>query len=110
METYTVDKTQKKKPDPFQEPFPRDDPDLSSWLLVSQDGLPIESSLPDKTDEIRYAGMIAALTTLGERFLNEMGMGELNSVYVETSEGQITNKLKSSKAILSISTKNRTIL
>ena len=58
-------------------------PELEAAAVVSFDGLPMASALPEGMDEDRVAAMSAALLSLGDRAAQGLGRGDLSQVYVE---------------------------
>src|SRR3954451_17024583 len=67
----------------------REAPEIEAAAVVSFDGLPMASSLPQSMDEDRVAAMSAALLSLGERAAQGLGRGELNQVYIEGDTGTV---------------------
>ena len=57
-------------------------PDVEAAAIISVDGLPIASSLPQGVEEDRVSAMSAAMLSLGERIASELGRGLLDEVYV----------------------------
>jgi uncharacterized protein len=64
-------------------------PEIEAASVVSFDGLPMASALPEGMDEDRVAAMSAALLSLGERAAEGLGRGELSQVYVEGENGTV---------------------
>src|SRR3954468_3906292 len=64
-------------------------PEIEAAAVVSFDGLPMASALPQSMDEDRVAAMSAALLSLGERAAQGLGRGELNQVYIEGEVGTV---------------------
>jgi hypothetical protein len=64
-------------------------PEIEAAAVVSFDGLPMASALPQAMDEDRVAAMSAALLSLGERAAQGLGRGELSQVYIEGNEGTV---------------------
>lgn len=62
-------------------------PDLEAAAVVSFDGLPMASALPDDLEEDRVGAMSAALLSLGEQAAIGLGRGALNQVFVEGEHG-----------------------
>jgi predicted regulator of Ras-like GTPase activity (Roadblock/LC7/MglB family) len=67
----------------------RDAPEIEAAAVVSFDGLPMASALPQSMDEDRVAAMSAALLSLGERAAQGLGRGELSQVYIEGEAGTV---------------------
>jgi predicted regulator of Ras-like GTPase activity (Roadblock/LC7/MglB family) len=64
-------------------------PELEAAAVVSFDGLPMASTLPEGMDEDRVAAMSAALLSLGEKAAQGLGRGDLSQVYVEGENGTV---------------------
>ncbi|MTV25534.1 hypothetical protein FTX61_08950 [Nitriliruptoraceae bacterium ZYF776] len=67
--------------------FVRSSPDVEAAAVVSFDGLPMASALPDGLEEDRLGAMSAALLSLGEQAALGLGRGQLNQVFVEGEHG-----------------------
>lgn len=67
--------------------FIRSSPDVEAAAVVSFDGLPMASALPDDLEEDRVGAMSAALLSLGEQAAVGLGRGLLNQVFVEGEHG-----------------------
>ena len=62
---------------------------VKAVALISIDGLPVGSILPEGSSDARYAAMTAALVSLGERACKETKKGGLNIVFIQGEEGKI---------------------
>ena len=62
-------------------------PEIEAAALVTVDGLPMASVLPDGMNEDRVAAMSAALLSLGERAADGLGRGGLAQVSIEGEDG-----------------------
>lgn len=67
--------------------FVHTSPDVQAAAVVSFDGLPMVTALPQEMDEDRLAAMSAALLSLGEQAAAGLGRGHLNQVFVEGENG-----------------------
>jgi predicted regulator of Ras-like GTPase activity (Roadblock/LC7/MglB family) len=67
--------------------FIRSSPDVEAAAVVSFDGLPMASALPEDLEEDRVGAMSAALLSLGEQAAMGLGRGQLNQVFVEGEHG-----------------------
>jgi predicted regulator of Ras-like GTPase activity (Roadblock/LC7/MglB family) len=67
--------------------FIHSSPDVEAAAIVSFDGLPMASALPDDLEEDRLGAMSAALLSLGEQAALGLGRGQLNQVFVEGEHG-----------------------
>ena len=74
--------------------------DVEAAAVVSADGLPMASALPDYVEEDRLAAMSAALLTLGERAADGLGKGELAQVFVEGAHGHVVLMAAGPDAVL----------
>jgi predicted regulator of Ras-like GTPase activity (Roadblock/LC7/MglB family) len=57
--------------------------------VVRRDGLMIISGLPDEINSKAVAAMAAAIVGTGETASNELDIGELNQVVVESARGKL---------------------
>jgi len=79
-------------------------PEVKSAAIVSAEGLPIASALPQGIDETRIAAMTAALLSLSERAIIEMGKGDFDQLYIKGSNGYLLVMQAGSNAVLTVST------
>jgi len=79
-------------------------PEVKAAAIVSAEGLPIASALPQGVDETRIAAMTAALLSLAERSVIEMDKGEFDQLYVKGSDGYLLVLQAGSNAVLTVST------
>ena len=79
-------------------------PEVKAAAIVSAEGLPIASALPQGVDETRIAAMTAALLSLAERSVIEMEKGEFNQLYVKGSDGYLLVLQAGPNAVLTVST------
>ncbi|MBY8982970.1 MAG: roadblock/LC7 domain-containing protein [Candidatus Lokiarchaeota archaeon] len=79
-------------------------PEVKSAAIVSVEGLPIASALPQGVDETRIAAMTAAILSLGERAAHEMKKGDLEQIMVKGSDGVLLVLAAGSNAVLTVST------
>jgi predicted regulator of Ras-like GTPase activity (Roadblock/LC7/MglB family) len=75
-------------------------PEVEAAAVVSVDGLPIASALPDYVEEDRLAAMSAALLLLGERAASGLGKGELSQVLVQGDHGYVVLMAAGAHAVL----------
>jgi predicted regulator of Ras-like GTPase activity (Roadblock/LC7/MglB family) len=61
--------------------------DVEAAALISEDGLIIESALPQDLDETRAAAMSTAILNLGTRVAIELGQGSVQEVVVRSDHG-----------------------
>ncbi|MFX0073377.1 MAG: roadblock/LC7 domain-containing protein [Candidatus Hermodarchaeota archaeon] len=79
-------------------------PEVKAAAIVSVEGLPIASALPQGVDETRIAAMTAALLSLAERAALEMNKGDFEQVYVKGSSGYLLVLSAGQNAVLTVST------
>jgi len=79
-------------------------PEVQAAAIVSIEGLPIASALPQGIDETRIAAMTAAILSLGERAAQELNKGVLELVFVRGENGYIISMSAGATAVLTIST------
>jgi len=79
-------------------------PGVTSIFVVSDEGFPIAYALPLGTDETKIAAMTAALLSLSERAIIEMGKGDFDQLYIKGSEGYLLVMQAGQNAVLAIST------
>ena len=78
-------------------------PEIESAAIVSIEGLPIASVLPQEIEEARLAAMTAAMLSLGERVAQEMQRGELEKIFIEGAYGYIITTAAGQNAVLTVS-------
>ena len=64
-------------------------PDIIGCALVSEDGLPIYSIIPESIEEDSMAAMSATLYALGERVIDDLITGNLEQVYIKGNQGYV---------------------
>jgi uncharacterized protein len=75
-------------------------PDIEASAVVSADGLPIATALPQGVEEDRVAAMSAAMLSLGERIASELGRGSLEQVYIKGQQGYVVLMSVGEEAVL----------
>jgi len=85
-------------------------PEIKSAAIVSAEGLPIASALPIGVDETKIAAMTAALLSLSEMAILEMGKGEFDQLYIKGSEGYLLVMQAGQNAVLTVSTSKGAML
>jgi predicted regulator of Ras-like GTPase activity (Roadblock/LC7/MglB family) len=85
----------------------QENPDLEALAVVSLDGLPISSLLPEGAEEDRIAALSATILSLGERASEELKKGKLEQTYVKGTDGYIlVTGIKDLAALLVVTNKN----
>ncbi len=79
-------------------------PEVKAAAIVSVEGLPIASALPQEIDETRIAAMTAALLSLAERAIQEMRKGDFEQIYVKGTDGYLLVLSAGQNAVLTVST------
>jgi predicted regulator of Ras-like GTPase activity (Roadblock/LC7/MglB family) len=77
-------------------------PDVEAAAIISVDGLPIASSLPQGVEEDRVSAMSAAMLSLGERIAGELNRGMLDEVYVKGANGYVILRAVGDEAVLTV--------
>ncbi len=72
--------------------------------LTADTGQPLASILPSSADDMRLAAMTAALCSLSERAIEEMGLGEFEQSYIKGSKGYLLILHAGEDRVLSVST------
>lgn len=62
-------------------------PGVEGAAIVTPDGLPLASVLPNQMDEERTAAMSAAMLSLGERIGKELTRGAIDRIFVQGDRG-----------------------
>ncbi len=85
----------------------QENPDLEALAVVSLDGLPISSLLPEGAEEDRIAALSATILSLGERASEELKKGKLEQTYVKGADGYIlVTGIKDLAALLVVTDKS----
>ena len=72
--------------------------------LTADTGQPLASILPSTVDDMRLAAMTAALCSLSERAIGEMGLGEFEQSYIQAKKGYLLILHAGEDQILTVST------
>ena len=80
-------------------------PGVEALAIVSVDGIPIVSMLPQGVDEKRIAAMTATLLTLSKKEIEEMKKGNFDWTCIKGSEGNLLIMQAGPNAILIVSTR-----
>jgi len=79
-------------------------PEIEAVAIVSAEGFPIASVLPQGVDETKIAAMTVALLSLAEKSFIEMKKGEFDQLYVKRSDGYLLILQAGPNAVLIVST------
>lgn len=72
--------------------------------LTADTGQPLASVLPSSADDMRLAAMTAALCSLSERAIGEMGLGEFEQSYIQAKKGYLLVLYAGEDQVLTVST------
>jgi hypothetical protein len=72
--------------------------------LTADTGQPLASILPSTADDMRFAAMTAALCSLSERAIEEMGLGEFEQSYIQAKKGFLLVLHAGEDQVLTVST------
>ncbi|MBY9012990.1 MAG: roadblock/LC7 domain-containing protein [Candidatus Lokiarchaeota archaeon] len=72
--------------------------------LTADTGQPLASVLPSSVDDMRLAAMTAALCSLSERAIAEMGLGEFEQSYIQARKGYLLILHAGEDQVLTVST------
>ncbi len=72
--------------------------------LSADTGQPLASVLPSNVDDMRLAAMTAALCSLSERAIGEMGLGEFEQSFIQTKKGYLLILHAGEDQVLTVST------
>ena len=72
--------------------------------LSADTGQPLASVLPATADDMRLAAMTAALCSLSERAIGEMGLGEFEQSYIQAKKGYLLILHAGEDQVLTVST------
>jgi uncharacterized protein len=77
-------------------------PEIEASAVVTLDGLPLVSMLPDEVEPNRLAAMSASVLSLGERLSLELGRGNFEQVYVRGTDGDVLLMAVGENAVLTV--------
>ncbi|MHA1460971.1 MAG: roadblock/LC7 domain-containing protein [Promethearchaeota archaeon] len=77
---------------------------IKAAQLTADTGQPLASVLPSSADDMRLAAMTAALCSLSERAIAEMGLGEFEQSYVQGKKGYLLILHAGEDRVLTVST------
>jgi uncharacterized protein len=78
----------------------RSSPEVEAAALISPDGLIIASALKPEINADRISAMSASILSLGEGISKETGLGRLEQVHIQGTEGHIVLMAAGDKAVL----------
>ena len=82
------------------ESFLQNCPDVDGAAVVTPDGLPMASAVPERIEEERLAAMSAALVALGDKAARTLGKGSMRQLFIEGEGGFVYVKSAGDAAVL----------
>ncbi len=79
-------------------------PEVKEAAIISVEGLPIASALPQSVDETKISAMTAALLSLSETAIIEMRKGNFNQLHIKGSKGYLIIMQAGLNAVFTVST------
>ncbi|MDH5402742.1 MAG: roadblock/LC7 domain-containing protein [Candidatus Heimdallarchaeota archaeon] len=77
--------------------------EVEAAAVVSVEGLPIASKLPDQYEDTIIAAMTAAMLNLGDRIASNLSKGSLERIMVEGTNGVVVSMAAGPNAVLTVS-------
>ncbi|MEJ2295019.1 MAG: roadblock/LC7 domain-containing protein [Candidatus Lokiarchaeota archaeon] len=81
--------------------------EIEAAQITADTGQALASVLPPDVDDMRFAAITAALCSLSERAISEMGLGEMEQAYVKGNKGYVLVLHAGEDQILTVSTTNK---
>ncbi|MFX1390015.1 MAG: roadblock/LC7 domain-containing protein [Promethearchaeota archaeon] len=81
-------------------------PEIKAASIVSAEGLPIASVLPQGVDDTKLSAMSVALLSLAKFAVAEMKKGEFEQLFIRANDGYLLVLQAGSNAVLTLSTTN----
>ncbi|MCF2142597.1 MAG: roadblock/LC7 domain-containing protein [Candidatus Heimdallarchaeota archaeon] len=75
---------------------------VEGCLLVTSQGLPIDSALDSSADEDLISAMTASISSVSERVTQELGKGQINNISILGEHGYIILLDVASRAVLTV--------
>jgi predicted regulator of Ras-like GTPase activity (Roadblock/LC7/MglB family) len=75
---------------------------VEGCLLVTAQGLPIDSAFDSGADEDLISAMTAAISSVSERVTNELGKGKVNNISILGDHGYIILLDVATRAVLTV--------
>ncbi len=79
---------------------------IKAAQISADTGQALASVLPSSVDEMRFAAVTAALCSLSERAITEMGLGDFEQAYVKGKKGYLLILHAGEDQVLTVSTTN----
>lgn len=77
--------------------------EIEAAAIVSVEGLPIASKLPEQYEETIIAAMTAAMLSLGDKIASNLNKGVLEKIMVEGAHGVVVSMAAGPNAVLTVS-------
>ncbi|MHA2403575.1 MAG: roadblock/LC7 domain-containing protein, partial [Candidatus Kariarchaeaceae archaeon] len=77
--------------------------EVQAAAVVSVEGLPIASKLPEGWDDTIVAAMTAAMLSLGDKIANNLNKGTLEKIMIEGVHGVVVSMAAGPNAVLTVS-------
>lgn len=77
--------------------------EMQAAAIVSIEGLPIASKLPENYEDTIIAAMTAAMLSLGDRIASNLDKGTLEKITVEGQNGVVVSMAAGANAVLTVS-------
>ncbi|MFV2014292.1 MAG: roadblock/LC7 domain-containing protein [Candidatus Heimdallarchaeota archaeon] len=77
--------------------------EIQAAAVVSVEGLPIASKLPDKYEDTIIAAMTAAMLSLGDKIASNLDKGTLEKIMIEGAHGVVVSMAAGPNAVLTVS-------
>lgn len=77
--------------------------ELQAAAVVSVEGLPIASKLPDSYEDTIIAAMTAAMLSLGDKIATNLNKGTLEKIMIEGIHGYVVSMAAGPNAVLTVS-------
>lgn len=81
--------------------------EIQAAQITADTGQALVSALPSGVDDMRFAAITAALCSLSERAISEMGLGELEQAYIKGNKGYVLVLRAGEDQVLTVSTTNK---
>ena len=81
--------------------------EIQAAQITADTGQALVSALPSEVDAMRFAAITAALCSLSERAISEMGLGEFEQAYVKGNKGYVLVLRAGEDQVLTVSTTNK---
>jgi len=79
-------------------------PEIKAVVLVTAEGMPIASMVPQEVDDVKVSAMVSALLSISEQVIIDMKKGDFHQLNIKGSEGFILILQASPNEVLMIST------